>query len=137
MHTFKWTGAALALMALGFAPRVWADTAQEMAGYCDPYRTAVVIGPNEIKVNSDANSQFCWGAFSVVQDLGTFVLYSDQGKAKGVALGLCLPPKSTRLELLKVFLRYSDQHPEHGHYSFGSVVVQALKEAFPCPVGAK
>jgi hypothetical protein len=136
MRRFKWTGAAgaaLAMMALGFAPCVWADTAQEMAGYCQPYRAAVVTGPGEIKVDADANSQYCWGAFSAVQDLGNLAL----GKAQRATLRLCLPSKSTRLELLKVFLRYMDQHPELGHYTFGQVVVRALEQAFPCPVGGK
>lgn len=39
---------------------------------------------------------------------------------------------STRLELIKVFLKYIDAHPERGHEEFVFVVLDALWQAYPC-----
>jgi hypothetical protein len=115
--------AILIACGLTFAPHARADTAQEMAGYCEPYRTAVVTKPGEVSVPTrDLNSQYCWGAFAAVQE---FYVQGD--------LGLCLPERSSRLELVKVFIRYMDQHPNTGHERFGRVLLLAMADAFPCP----
>lgn len=70
---------------------------------------------------------FCWGAFAAIQDLSWIV--SDAGKP---LLFFCPPPKSTRIEYVKIFLRYADQHPEQLHMDFGGVARRALAAAFPC-----
>jgi hypothetical protein len=106
-----------------------ADTAQEMAGYCEAYRTTVTVSPQVFKLTATPESRVCWGAFSVIQGLGAVW---DPG-AKHSQLGVCLPEGSTRTELVKVFLRYMDVHPQVGHLHFEQVVVTAIQEAWPCP----
>jgi hypothetical protein len=133
MTTTKWALALLGLLAgLMRVGAASAETALEMAGYCEPYRTAVMTGPNEVRVNANANSHACWGAFAAVQGLGT-ISFPDTPEQQHTALWLCLPEKSTRAELIKVYLRYVDQHPNEGHKDFGVVVLNALWQAFPCP----
>jgi hypothetical protein len=64
----------------------------------------------------------CWGAFGAVQDFGTS---APSGTSTVSYLGLCpLPPKTTRLELIKAYLMYLDAHPEHGGLRFNTIVIQ-------------
>jgi hypothetical protein len=126
--------AVLALLFLAggliFAVPSRAETSAQMAGFCEPYRAAFYVGEGKIRVKSNENSFVCWGAFASIQGLGTLVLREGDG----TMLHLCLPARSGRLELIKVFIRYMDQHPNRGHEDFGPLVLDSLWEAFPCPV---
>jgi hypothetical protein len=112
-----------------FAPSARAESAGEMASYCEPYRTAVIVGNEQIRIEHPGqNSNICWGAFAAVQDFATM---GFPGHNEGI-LRLCLPPESDRLELVKVFVRYMDENPNKGHWRFGTVLLLSLSEAFPC-----
>jgi hypothetical protein len=37
-------------------------------------------------------------------------------------------------ELIRVILKYADQHPEHLHWQSVQFVTEALRNAYPCPV---
>ena len=52
-------------------------------------------------------------------------------------LGTCVPWSARLDELIKVFLRYMDEHPERGHERFSDVALSALWAAYPCRPNAK
>src|SRR5260370_40193198 len=89
-------------------------SASEVTSWCQPYRTAV-LNEDHISVQGTAESQACFGAFVAIQQLGATT--SGRTATKSL-LGMCLPPESRTIDLIKVFLRYSDEHPEQGHYRF-------------------
>jgi hypothetical protein len=45
---------------------------------------------------------------------------------------VCLPDKATTGEYLKVVLHYLDQHPNKLHMVYGVLILEALKDAYPC-----
>ena len=102
-------------------------TAGEVASWCEPYRTAVLKDHN-VAVQVTADSQVCWGAFIAIQQFAATEFPGDRNGA----LHQCLPPASDLVELIKVFLHYSDTHPEMGHWKFTDVVLKALWAAYPC-----
>ena len=107
-------------------------TAEEMASWCQPYKAAVVRD-SQVLVNSTSDSQVCFGAFLATQQVsGTL-----KANQTGTILGVCVPPNVRLTELIKVFLRYSDVHPEFGHDRFFNVVWGSLRKAYPCALGAK
>ena len=103
-------------------------TAGEMASWCEPYRTALLDGAS-VHVQATPQSQVCFGAFLAVQQLAVTTLPGDP---RG-ALRVCLPETSTTAELIKVFVHFSDTHPELGHRRFSYVLLQSLWSSFPCP----
>jgi hypothetical protein len=103
-------------------------TAGEVASWCEPYRTAFING-NSVSAQNNLTTQTCFGAFLAIQQLATTRLL---GASRG-ALRLCLPPTSTTVELVKVFIRYAVTHPEVDHTKFTDVALASLWAAFPCP----
>jgi hypothetical protein len=119
-------GAAQVCRAEGFI------TAEEVASWCQPYRTAVVRDA-QVSVSATADSPVCFGAFLATQQFINVNLSSGTPPIFGV----CAPPESTATELIKVYLRYLDEHPEQGHQRFSIVVLASLRNAYPCPSGTK
>jgi Rap1a immunity proteins len=76
----------------------------------------------------DFTSGLCWGAFAAIQELAP-VRWPNGQMMYGNA---CLPPGSGRDELIRVFLKYMNDHPEQGHQSFAGVILPALIQAYPC-----
>jgi hypothetical protein len=110
-----------------------------MASYCEPYRHATTTGHNpdgseNIDVpGATVQSAYCWGAFALFQDLSRMI----PSNYPAPYLPMCTPPHATRLELLKVFLRFMDEHPERGHEPFGWVLSSAIWAAYPRPTSEK
>ncbi len=101
-------------------------TALEMVSACRGVASAPIQG-NQVWFARDYPSGLCWGAFATIQDLSTVQL--TDGTAM---LGSCPPVPSNRVELIKVFLKYADDHPEKLHNSFAAVFLEALFQAYPC-----
>jgi hypothetical protein len=70
----------------------------------------------------------CNGYVSGVVDGG---LVASAGNENG-RYPLCVPSEVTRLELVRVVLKYGNDHPEKLHWLAGRLVVEALSTAFPC-----
>jgi hypothetical protein len=51
----------------------------------------------------------------------------------GVAKRACLPKKATTDELIRVTLKFIDEHPEKLSNGGADVVWQALIASYPCP----
>jgi hypothetical protein len=77
---------------------------------------------------SDYDSRVCWGAFAAIQELSQ--IYED---GKPILPGICARPSTTRIQYIRIFLRYLGEHPELADAEFAWVAGKALSEAFPCP----
>ena len=117
-----WIGLLFCILTLPASVR--AETALEVQSGCRPIAAAevtpqgIIIPPNGLK---------CWGAFGAVQDL---IALTDATNRR--LLQVCAPPNSTRRQLVLIFQKYVEQHPERAHEHFGIMVLDALGEAFPC-----
>jgi len=49
-------------------------------------------------------------------------------------LRACVPRDSTRTQLIAIFVRFAQKHPERYQEDFVFVTLSALKSAFPCNV---
>jgi hypothetical protein len=47
-------------------------------------------------------------------------------------MDVCLPPDSTRKQLVLVFAKYVDEHPETAQRDFVEIAWIAFNRAFPC-----
>ncbi len=105
-----------------------AETALEVQSWCKQIVNSKIHADNRVFFKEDVYSGFCWGTFAVVQQ---FSRYSSNGT---LLLGMCAPADSTRLQLVKIFSKYVDDHPETAHRSFADVARLSLTEAFRCPL---
>ena len=83
---------------------------------------------------ANANSDFCWGAFATLQELGNLqqagliqLYLSALPAAK-----MCIPLSTERLQLVKDFLQYMDHHPEMAKTDFSAVVLEVMFQTYPC-----
>jgi len=111
-----------------FASRADAESALEMKGYCQGVIEAQQTAGSNIVMPVTFETGLCWGAFSAFQTLGV-VQFEDDYRS---ALRICLPPSSTRLQLVQVFHRYAEVRPERGHEDWAVIALDAFVEAFPC-----
>jgi hypothetical protein len=116
------------LLAVLMIPQiVWADTAEEMLSGCRAI-AKLDITDGMIAIPNDFKASYCWGAFAAVQGLIRMKVASEQAPM----LRVCVPAKSTRAQLVAVFVAYVERHPEQRHESFESVLLRSLWEPFPC-----
>jgi hypothetical protein len=101
-------------------------TAGEMASWCQPYKTATLKG-DQVSGDFTMESQMCKGAFMTIQQIGTTALDGSNDVLK-----ICFPVQSRTSELIKVFSKYVDDHPERGHEKFTDVALAAFWDAYPC-----
>jgi hypothetical protein len=102
-----------------------ADTTVEMLSRCRPIAEGVVRG-DSIEFRQDTQTMQCWGAFLVI---AKGVTYSWHGAR---IWSTCVPGEARRAELVGLFVKYADEHPELMQEDFVDVALESLQVAFPC-----
>jgi hypothetical protein len=106
----------------------YAETTEEMLSACRPITQAKISNGN-IDIKQDFSSGLCWGAF------GSFpALLNMVGANHEPLLHVCLPKDATRTQLIAIFVKYADEHPEGHNKNFALEAANALLKAFPCEV---
>ena len=65
--------------------------------------------------------------------LDTFEFEKVTGSQKSEAQSVCVPDDVKSEQAIRVFMKYSEDHPEELHHSAPLVVWEAMHQAFPCP----
>lgn len=104
-----------------------AETTEEMLSACRPITVAKVSG-GTIDFEETFETGICWGAFAAIQRLSATVDHNEKP-----LLFSCPPEDSTQTQIITIFVRYAEKHPEKYHQDFVFSAIAALKEAFPCP----
>jgi hypothetical protein len=118
--------ALLGILLILYVSPCHAKTAAEMLSGCRQVAQAPIQN-GQISIPATLPVGKCWGAFTLIDELATWVLPS------GVRLlGSCPPDNSTRSQLVAVFVEYVDRNPQRRNDLFGETVVAALRAAFPC-----
>ncbi|MGA3081415.1 MAG: Rap1a/Tai family immunity protein [Terracidiphilus sp.] len=108
----------------------FSQSAEEMVSNCK-WISESKVSADQIEIPTDFHSGVCWGAFGTLQTAITVVPYSFP--KEGPLLGVCAPEKSTESQLIRIFIAYTERHPEQLHKDYFFVAIAALKEVFPCP----
>ena len=118
----------LATVALVATKPATAETAEEMLSACRPI-TLAPVSDGKIAIPSDFQSGLCWGAFAAIE----FNLDTVDSQTQKHLFGVCLPDNRTRPQLIAIFVKYAEAHPERYGDAFMLVAHEAEKIAFPCP----
>ena len=124
------TALALAL-SIAVAPAV-AETAMQVRNWCKFMDQVQIDAERRLTIPNKFAAGFCWGAFAALQVTGRMVANKAQRP-----LHFCAPPDSSRVGDIKIFLRYTERHPELAQEDFAIVALDALIEAYPCPAPPK
>jgi hypothetical protein len=81
------------------------------------------------QTQSGARAGLCAGFIDAYRQLSIMVPAAN--------LKLCLPAGVEGMQLIKVIVRYLDQHPERLHLPAAQLIYDATNDAFPCPVATK
>jgi CTP synthase (UTP-ammonia lyase) len=121
---------ALALLAVSFSsrPAQAYETAHELAAQCKSIDTSTLPDSNDVLIPGTKGALQCWGYMQAMQDL--FVLVDEDGRR---IMGVCPNEQTSLLQMTRAFVAYADRHSSDLHNDAALIVVQALKETFPCP----
>lgn len=118
----------MAIAAFGIPLPCRADTTETVLSNCRDVAKAKVTSDG-VMLNPNYESGYCMGAFAVVAQM---LMAVDSATHKPL-FGVCLNSHHTRTQLIAVFVRYAEKHPERYNEDFPWVAFDAAKEAFPCP----
>jgi hypothetical protein len=116
----------LLILLTTLVPHAHADTAAELASACRPVAAARVSG-DSVYFQQTYDSGRCWGAFTIIQRISSYV--DSQGSRP---LHACVPPTSTRQQLVAVFVEFLNRNPQRMHEDAFEMSIEALTVAFPC-----
>jgi len=81
------------------------------------------------------SSGFCAGFVGGVMEAQTmWEVWEGKGTAlrKNPDLSFCLPERVTNDQIIKIFVKHLDDHPEELHKPAALILVQSLRGTFPC-----
>ena len=117
----------LILLLYAYSALACADTAAEMLPGCQSVVNATLVTADGIQLPAHQSAYECWGAFATLQQ----AIATTRDRVS--ILRVCAPEKSTRPQLIAIFVKYANDHPEQLHERFFDVALAALRGAFPCP----
>jgi hypothetical protein len=74
---------------------------------------------------------FCAGFLQAATD-GHEFWETWRKEEKGMPLGFCIPGEATQGQIMKVFVKYLDEHPEELHEQVIKLFAESMGKAFPC-----
>jgi hypothetical protein len=88
---------------------------------------------SEITREESRNIVYCVAYVEgVVQGVEVEIAYSTGTTGNKPRSPFCLPDTVEDGQIVKIILKYIRNHPEEAHKSTVSLMIEALREAFPC-----
>ena len=106
------------------------ETAEEMLSACRPI-TQAKVSNGSVDLPRDFESGTCWGAFGMLQKV--LFLLEPNGQR---TLHACVPSDATRTELIAIFVKFAEEHPEDYSKGFELVAVDSILKVYPCGRGS-
>src|SRR5262245_32151274 len=117
---------ALALLLL-CSPAA-AETGRQLLRQCEAVVRGAVVKGNKVTLPRGRAAISCWFYMTAIQDL-TATVEREGGPS---VIGACVPPETTRLDIIRAFVTYARAHPAELRLRATATIIPALSEAFPC-----
>jgi hypothetical protein len=102
---------------------VFGGSASELVAKC---KNISLLDPGGKGDSSELNE--CMGYITGVVDAGTIASRRNENGA----FSACIPESASKGQLVRIYLKYADNHPERLHLVAAIMVIEALEAAFPC-----
>src|SRR5215203_3989001 len=107
-----------------------AVTGQELLRQCAALEGGALVSGDTVRLPKSQDAATCWIYMGAVQDLAATV--EEVGGPS--LIGSCVPPETTRMELVRAFTRYARAHRRDLDLRAPALIIPALSQAFPCPM---
>ena len=87
--------------------------------------SAALQMPDRISQDDQVYGGACVGAVATIHLL-------TMGKGLPPRLTSCPPAGATREQMMRVTVRFMNEHPEEMHQTFPLIIIKAFQQAFPC-----
>jgi Rap1a immunity proteins len=121
---------ALALVTVPFSsrPAQAFETARELATQCKGIDASAPQSERDAYIPGTSAASQCWGYMQAMQDL--LALVDDDGRR---IMGVCPNEQTSLLQMTHTFVGYAERHSSDLSNDAALIVVQSMKETFPCP----
>lgn len=117
-----------ALTLLTIPSTASAATGHELLRQCEALVRGAVIRRDQVTLPRGRSAAECWFYMAAVQDL-TATVEVEGGPS---VLGACLPPETTRMDIIWAFVRYARTHRNQLAERVTAILIPALVKKFPC-----
>jgi len=107
-----------------------AVTGQELLRQCDALERGALVSGDTVRLPKGQDAATCWIYMGAVQDVSATV--EEEGGPS--LIGSCVPPETTRMELVRAFTRYARAHRADLDLRATALIIPALSQAFSCPM---
>ena len=114
--------------ALAVASSAQAVAGQELLRQCEALERGAVVSGETVRLPKGQDAAACWFYMGAVQDVAATV--EDEGGPS--VIGSCVPPETTRIDLVRAFTKYARAHRADLDLRATALVIPALSAAFPC-----
>ena len=97
---------------------------------CEALERGAVVSGETVQLPKSPDAAACWFYMGAVQDLAATV--AEEGGPS--LIGSCVPPETTRMELVRAFTKYARAHRADLDLRATALIIPALSNAFPCPM---
>ena len=104
------------------------ESAQELAAQCESVDATNIPSGRYLYIPGSKGALQCWGYMQAMQDLA--VLVDEKGRR---LMGTCPNEQTSLLQLTRAFVAYADRHTDQSDNDAALIVMDALRESFPCP----
>jgi antitoxin component of MazEF toxin-antitoxin module len=104
------------------------ESARELAAQCKSVQPFNIASGTDALIPGTKGALQCWGYLQAMQDLS--VLVDENGKR---LMGACPNERTTLMQLSRAFVAYADRHSNESDNDAALIVMDALRESFPCP----
>ena len=124
-------GPALLTMAVlaAFASPASATSGADLLRQCETLERGAAVRGRLVRLPEKSEAAQCWFYMAAVQDFAATV----EDEAGPSLIGACPHPDTTRLDLVRTYLRYARAHRDELKLRASALLVRALSEAYPCP----
>ena len=114
--------------ALAVTSSAQAVTGEELLRQCEALERGAVVSGETVRLPKGQDAAACWFYMGAVQDVAATV--EDEGGPS--VIGSCVPPETTRIDLVRAFTKYARAHRADLDLRATALVIPALSAAFPC-----
>lgn len=110
------------------SPKLHAETREVLLSNCRATTHDKVGADGSVFMDPNFENGFCWGAFATIDQMLMLV----DSKTQLPMFRVCIPKDHTRYQMIAIFVRYAEKHPERYNEDSPWVAFDAAREAFPC-----
>ena len=121
-------GGGVFLSAAIFVSPAFAVTGQELLQQCEVVVRGARVAAETVTLPKGQAAAECWVYMGAIQDL-TATVEVEGGPS---VIGSCVPAATTRLEIVRAFVKYARTHRDELRLRATATLIRALRDIYAC-----